>query len=124
LLIENKASGKTAAQELLRLFGNEDWSIQLVEPKGDKVSRALSVQPMFANGLVYAPAKDWADLVITEMANFPKGKHDDLTDTATQALLYLRSVRLARLDSEFNADAAGNLRSSLRKYTQGAIYPC
>ena len=39
----------------------------------------LSVQPIFANGLIYAPDKAWADLVITEMANFPKGKYSDLT---------------------------------------------
>jgi hypothetical protein len=55
LLIENKASGKTAAQELQRLYSYDDMSVQLWEPKGDKVSRALSVQPLFANGIIHAP---------------------------------------------------------------------
>ena len=121
LLIENKASGITAAQELRRLYGNEAWSVQLVEPKGDKVSRALSVQPIFANGLIYAPDKAWADLVITEMANFPKGKYSDLTDSATMALIYLRSVGLAQLDSEARADeeSRGQLRRPMKK-----LYPC
>jgi predicted phage terminase large subunit-like protein len=121
LLIENKASGITAAQELRRLYGSEAWSVQLVEPKGDKVSRALSVQPIFANGLVYAPDKSWADLVITEMANFPKGKYSDLTDSATMALIYLRSVGLAQLDSEARADeeSRGQLRRPIKK-----LYPC
>jgi predicted phage terminase large subunit-like protein len=121
LLIENKASGITAAQELRRLYGNEAWSVQLIEPKGDKVSRALSVQPIFANGLVYAPDKAWADLVITEMANFPKGKYSDLTDSATMALIYLRSVGLAQLDSEARAEeeSRGQLRRPIRK-----LYPC
>jgi predicted phage terminase large subunit-like protein len=121
LLIENKASGITAAQELRRLYGSEAWSVQLVEPKGDKVSRALSVQPIFANGLVYAPDKAWADLVITEMANFPKGKYSDLTDSATMALIYLRSVGLAQLDSEARADeeSRAQLRRPIRK-----LYPC
>ena len=112
LLIENKASGITAAQELRRLYGSEAWSVQLVEPKGDKVSRALSVQPIFANGLVYAPDKAWADLVITEMANFPKGKYSDLTDSATMALIYLRSVGLAQLDSEARADEESRARNT------------
>jgi phage terminase large subunit-like protein len=48
--------------------------VQLIEPKGDKVARALSVQPIFPNGLVYAPPKDWADLVIDELAMSPHGK--------------------------------------------------
>ena len=95
--------------------------MQLVEPKGDKVSRALSVQPIFANGLVYAPDKAWTDIVITEMANFPKGKYSDLTNSATMALIYLRSVGLAQLDSEARADeeSRGQLRRPMKK-----LYPC
>jgi predicted phage terminase large subunit-like protein len=67
LLTEGKASGITAAQELQRLYGREPWSVQLINPKSDKVARALAVQPLFANGQIYAPARDWSELVIEEM---------------------------------------------------------
>src|SRR4029077_6898964 len=110
----------TAAQELRRLYGGEAWSVQPVEPKGDKVSRALSVQPNCGNGLVYAPGKAWTEIVITEMANFPKGKYSDLTDSATMALIHLRSVGLAQLDKEGRADEEkrGQLRRTMKK-----LYP-
>jgi hypothetical protein len=35
--------------------------------------------------MVYAPDRDWADLVITEMSIFPVGRYKDLTDSATQS---------------------------------------
>jgi len=44
------------------------------------------VQSIFSQEMVYAPNKDWAELVLMEMSMFPIGKYDDLTDSATQAL--------------------------------------
>jgi hypothetical protein len=36
------------------------------------------VQPIFLQMMmIYAPARDWADLVITEMSMFPMGRYDD-----------------------------------------------
>ena len=102
LLIEAKASGISAAQELRNRFGTHDWAIEAVPVKGDKVARALSVQPMFSQGYIYAPNRDWADLVITEMSTFPMGRYDDLTDSATQALRYLRTIGRAQTDEEEN----------------------
>jgi predicted phage terminase large subunit-like protein len=96
LLIEAKASGLTVAQEVRRLYANEAWGVHLIDPKSqDKVARAYAVQHLFADGLIYAPERSWADMVIDEMAAFPKGALDDLTDTATQALKHLRDVGLA-----------------------------
>jgi hypothetical protein len=37
-----------------------------------------------------APNRDWAELVITEIEVFPKGRCDDLTDSTMQAIKYLR----------------------------------
>ena len=31
--------------------------------------------PMFSQALIYAPAKDWSDALITECEQFPYGKH-------------------------------------------------
>lgn len=39
--------------------------------------------------------RDWADLVVQEMAVFPNGKFKDLTDSSTQALKHLRAVGMA-----------------------------
>lgn len=100
LLIEAKASGISAAQELQNRYGDKAWGIQLMPVKGDKIARALAVQPTFAQGLVYAPARDWAEIVIDEMAVFPKGKFFDLTDSTTQAMKYLRDSGLAQTDDE------------------------
>jgi hypothetical protein len=50
--------------------------------------------------MIYAPARDWADLVITEMSLFPFGKYDDLTDSSSQGLKYLRDAGLAQSDEE------------------------
>lgn len=90
LLIESKASGISAAQELQRLHGTEGWAIHLEQVSGDKVARAHAVQPVWSQGLVWAPERQWADLVIDEMAVFPKGRRKDLTDSATQAVRHLR----------------------------------
>jgi phage terminase large subunit-like protein len=68
------------------------------------------VQPMFAQGLVWAPKMDWADdLVIAEMAQFPFGARDDLTDSATQALGFLRRTGRIRTDDEIRADQILNI---------------
>lgn len=100
LLIEGKASGITAADEIVRLHAFEDWSVQLVPVKGDKVARALREQPIFSQGMVWAPLRDWAEMVIDEMATFPKSKHDDLTDSVTQAIKYVRDNGLLQTAKE------------------------
>ena len=80
LLIEGKATGITLAQEMRKVYGNDKWATQLINPKGDKVARAYSIQHIFAEGMVYAPERDWSELAISECEKFPKGAHDDLPD--------------------------------------------
>lgn len=93
LLIEDKAAGHSVAQEIRRLYGHENFGVQLYDPKAqDKLSRLYSVQHLFAEGMIYAPDRSWADMVITEVAGFPHGRHDDLTDTVSQALRHLRDL--------------------------------
>ncbi len=122
LLIEDRASGITAAQEMRRLYGNADWMVQLCPVKGDKVARALACQATFAQLLVYAPDREWAEMVIDEMAVFPKGKYDDLTDSATQAIKYLRDQGLAVMDDEVRAREIEAI--SKRPWLRKALYPC
>ena len=110
LLIENKAAGHSVAQEIRRLFGHEDWGVQLVDPKGiDKLSRLYAIQHLFAEGLVFAPDRQWADTVIGQVASFPKGKHDDLVDTVSMAMSHLRQTGLVIRGPEFTADVENQM---------------
>lgn len=104
LLIENKASGKPAAQSLQNSHGRAGWGIVLVEPKGDKYARGLAVQPSFSQGMIYAPDREWAEAVIDECAVFPRGRHDDLYDSTTQAIKHLRDTGLLRSDEDRRAE--------------------
>ena len=96
LIIEDKAAGHSVSQEISRLFGNFDFGIELVNPRTgfikspDKVARLQTVVHMFAEGLIWAPDKTWADEMIKQCALVPRAIHDDLADTCSQALIYLR----------------------------------
>lgn len=110
LLIEAKASGISVSQEMQRLHAGEGYIVQLVDPKGgDKVSRAYSIQHLFADEMIYAPDREWADMVQTEMASFPRAPHDDLVDSVTQALKHLRDAGLLVHGSEMAMDLADEL---------------
>ena len=101
LLIESKASGISVAQEMRRLYTGTNFAVQLMDPRSqDKVARAYSIQHLFSEGLVYAPDRAWADMVITQCASFPKGKHDDLVDSVTQGLKYLRTTNIIQRGEE------------------------
>ncbi len=135
LIIEGKASGISVAQEIRRLFTNEEWGIQLINPKGDKLARLMSVEPLFSGsvvsgskdtektsgGLVFAPEKAWADMVITEVEKFPKAKHDDLTDTVSMALKFLRENGLAVRREEREVDLE---RQMMHTGHSEPIYDC
>lgn len=108
LLIESKATGISVAQEIQRQYRDNKWGVQLVDPgRGDKVARAYSVTHAFEDGMVWVPGfedgtyPNWATKVVDQMATFPKGEHDDLTDTATMAMKYLRECGLLLRREEF-----------------------
>ena len=101
LVIENKAAGHSVSQELRRLYGNEKFSVQLYDPKSiDKLSRLYSVQHLFSEGMVYAPDRVWAEMVMTQVGQFPKGRHDDLVDTVSMAIRHMRDLGLLQRVSE------------------------
>jgi len=93
-LIEKKATGISLLQDLRDAI---DGELKAYSPgKGeDKISRAHSVTPILEMGLVYVPPKKWANELIDYVASFPHGAPPsaDLTDTVTQALIYLRKAR-------------------------------
>lgn len=115
LLIEAKASGISAAQELRNRFARLNFSIQLCPVKGSKEARALAVQPSFSQLLLYAPARDWSEMVIDEMEAFPRHKFRDITDSATQAVKFMRDNGLLNTDSETRALEGEEQTEGLRK---------
>lgn len=119
LLIEGKATGLTLAQEIRKVYADSKWATQTINPKGDKVARVYSVQHIFAEGMVYAPERQWADDAITEMQYFPKGAHDDLTDAIVQGIRFLRDAGWALRRDEVKAES--NARSKY-KIKQAPLY--
>ena len=117
LIIELKAAGHSVAQELNRLyngaFGVE--GIKLNANDGDKMARLYAVQHLFADQCVYAPDRRFAEMVIKQVSMFPKGAHDDLVDTTTMALKYLRETGLLMRRDEAAAEYAEELRFKPRQ---------
>jgi hypothetical protein len=97
LLIENKGPGLSLIQTMETFLRNRRFSVQTYDPKNlGKTARMQRVEPEFAHGMIQVPYKDggpvdWAAKVIDEMALCPKGRYDDLTDSATAAIYYLRT---------------------------------
>ena len=123
LLIENKAAGYSVAQEMRRLFGNSKFGIQMYDPKSqDKLARLYSIQHLFAEGLVYAPVKQWAETVIQQCETFPKGKHDDLVDCVSMAMRHMRDSGVLVRSTEWAADMEESLAFVGKDRTQ-PLYP-
>jgi len=129
IIIENKTRGKDVRDELVRQMRGEEFGIEMFEPgrHGDKVARLYSVQPLFSQGLVYAPGNYeivtdatgktycevreelvWVNAVLAECAGVPKGRHDDLADTAAMSLIWLRENGFLELTQAYIKDQVRN----------------
>lgn len=106
LLIEAKASGISVGQEIKRMFGQEVFGVTMINPKGDKTARLQSVEPLFAAGMIFAPDKAYADMVIDQVTKFPKSKNDDLCDALSCGIRWLRDNGLMARREEREADLA------------------
>ncbi len=123
LRIENKASGISVAQEMRRLFGNEDWAVELFDPKSqDKMARLYSVQHIFAEHMVYAPDREYAETVISQCEVFPKGRHDEQVDNTSSALKHLRDMGLLQRPPEVQQDIEDEMRHDMQR-TPTPLYP-
>jgi len=120
LLVEAKASGHSVVQEIRRLYREQSWGIRLIDPgRLDKRARAFAVQHLFADDMIEAPAsvsgdtlvyRDWAQMVIDEAAKFRglTGDEDNLVDSLTMALSFLRDNGIAVRAEEHQAMADAN----------------
>ena len=127
LVIEAKAAGFPVGQELYRIVGQQGkFGIFFPnQARGkytqDKVARVYSIQHIFADGMVYAPRKKWADdLVISQCEKFPKGSRDDLVDCTSMGLRYLRDIGLLMRREEQAIDEAEEMRYRSR---EEPLYP-
>ena len=81
LLIENKATGISVQQELMRLFAKTpNYGVEMLRPReGDgtapaKIARAHSVVPVFSEGMVWYPNTSWrTEMVMDQATIFPRG---------------------------------------------------
>ena len=96
----------------------------MIDPKryGDKIARVQSIQHLFADNMIYAPDRDYADMVINQCAIFPRGSHDDLVDSTSQALRYLRDGGFALRREEYALGAHEELLYSSPS-SNTALYP-
>jgi len=105
LVIENKASGISVAQEIRRLYSRERFGVELCDPKSqDKTSRLYSVQHIFAEGIIHGPDTLWMEAVMKQVGQFPKGKHDEYVDCTSGALRKLRDMGLLVRQPEREAE--------------------
>ncbi len=89
VLIEDKASGQSLAQELAR--GARLPLVAIKVGRGDKEMRAHAVSPLVEAGRVWLPeASSWLSDFLEEATLFPNSAYADQVDAATQALSWLQ----------------------------------
>jgi predicted phage terminase large subunit-like protein len=87
ILVEDRASGLSLIQELR----SSTLPIKPMKSDSDKQSRAQAITPIIEAGKVFLPENaPWLPDFFDEMASFPNGLHDDIVDSTSQALNYLR----------------------------------
>lgn len=110
--IEDKANGPAIINSLRRQVGG----IVPVKPDGGKVARAYAVQPYVEGLQCYLPhprIAPWVEDFIRQLAQFPRGSHDDDVDAATQALNILtRGMREEKAEEEDSDEITPEMRAA------------
>ena len=89
ILIEDKASGQSLIQDL-KLDGMKN--IVPCKPLLDKVTRFATCVDLFEQGRVMIPYSGFnAKIIQKQLLEFPNGKHDDIVDSITQFLNYMKN---------------------------------
>lgn len=96
-LVEEKANGAAA----LSTLKGEIPALIAIDPEGGKQSRAAAAAPFFEGGNVWLPHPEqfpWVKGFLDELCLFPRGKHDDQVDAATQAIKRMQEKRVDLID--------------------------
>lgn len=59
--------------------------VKKLQLPGDKVTKALPLEPIFQAGNIYIKKAPWNDDFLKEISEFPSGKHDDIADALVTA---------------------------------------
>lgn len=85
VLIEDKANGTA----IINVLQREMFCIP-VNPKGGKVARVNAISAAIESGHVHLPEHaPWVEEFVDQFTSFPAGKHDDMVDSASQALAHM-----------------------------------
>ena len=93
ILIEDKASGQSLIQDLREL----KHKIIPVKVSRDKVTRfASTLDLFFANRVLFSGNLPNEEKIIEQLTSFPNSKNDDMVDSISQFLNYIKSSRTIR----------------------------
>lgn len=98
-LVEDKANGPA----VIAMLRKKIQGIIPITPKESKIARASAVSPLIEAGNVWLPSPmlcPWITDFVDECSVFPNGAHDDMVDSATQALTRLMHARAPAVQSE------------------------
>ena len=118
-VVEKKASGQSLIQEMRR----RNFPVTEYIPDKDKISRAHACTPFMEAKRIWVPAvrldddttrpRSFAEDLIHQAIQFPFAAHDDLTDTFTQAILWMRDS-FAVSHPEYDEDEELEAQSAVR----------
>jgi predicted phage terminase large subunit-like protein len=95
ILVEDKASGQTIVQDLIT---ETRLPIIAIQPKGDKVARLSMVSgDIEAGRLSLQTDGENTDEAINELMGFPTVSHDDIVDSITQFLIWVKNRNKIRV---------------------------
>ena len=114
VLVEKKASGHSLAQELRRA----GLPVARIKVRDSKFVRAHAASLVLERGCIFYVKRKWATEVITQCGNFPADDHDDMVDTCTMAMLWLRKKWSADFldDDDDNDDLMRHVNEPVRTY--------
>lgn len=102
-IVEKKSSGTALYQEMRRagIMVQDYTPVRgTTNNPNSKMARLNSVSDIIASGLVWVPAKRWAEELVEEVAGFPFASNDDHTDTTIMALMRFRQGGFIRLPTD------------------------
>lgn len=102
-IVEKKSSGTALYQEMRRagLMVQEYTPVRgTANSPNTKMARLNSVSDIISAGLVWVPAKRWAEDLVEEVAGFPVAAHDDQVDTTIMALMRFRQGGFIKLPTD------------------------
>lgn len=106
-IVEKKSSGTALYQEMRRagVMVQEYTPVRgSINNPNSKMARLNSVSDIISSGLVWVPAKRWAEELVEEVAGFPFASNDDQVDTTIMALMRFRQGGFIRLPTDERDD--------------------